>query len=153
MIFQDTDIKWNELVDALKGDKLHQYEKQKRERADALVTRAAKLIAPCIEPDFSSGFDWIVEQIKSADQYKHLHNEIQISKAISYVKMKKFTEAIETLKEFAKKGSDIAGSASTNLAAIFFLQNDLSQAQKYATIAVELDPYNAQGKYLQLFAV
>ena len=59
--------------------------------------------------------------------------------------MKKFNEAIETLKEFAKKGSDIAGSASTNLAAIFFLQNDLAQAQKYATIAVELDPYNAQG--------
>ena len=83
--------------------------------------------------------------MKTAEQYKHLYNEIQISKAISYVKMKKFNEAIDTLKEFAKKGSDIAGSASTNLAAIFFLQNDLQQAQKYATIAVELDPYNAQG--------
>ena len=94
---------------------------------------------------YLSGFDWVADQLKTAEQYKHLYNEIQISKAISYVKMKKFNEAIETLKEFAKKGSDIAGSASTNLAAIFFLQNDLAQAQKYATIAVELDPYNAQG--------
>ena len=67
--------------------------------------------------------------------------------------MKKFNEAIETLKEFAKKGSDIAGSASTNLAAIFFLQNDLAQAQKYATIAVELDPYNAQGWLPFLFFI
>ncbi|XP_063715762.1 intraflagellar transport protein 88 homolog [Symsagittifera roscoffensis] len=139
-----TDTKWNELVDAIKGDRLYHYEKSKRDKADQLVVRSAKLIAPCIEPEFSQGFDWVADQMKTAEQYKHLYNEIQISKAISYVKMKKFNEAIDTLKEFAKKGSDIAGSASTNLAAIFFLQNDLQQAQKYATIAVELDPYNAQ---------
>lgn len=52
---------------------------------------AAKLIAPAIDQTFTEGYDWIVETIKTST-YSDIASELEISKAIQYLKQKDFIQ-------------------------------------------------------------
>src|SRR4051812_844716 len=97
---------------------------------------AAKLIAPAIESSFSSGFDWVVETVKSSPSAE-IASELEIAKAVQFLKVKDFSKvvhqycinstlpysqltknwtwmkAIETLKAFEKKDAKLVGTAAT----------------------------------------
>ncbi|XP_077473984.1 intraflagellar transport protein 88 homolog isoform X1 [Stigmatopora argus] len=140
-IAANDDIRSNMLMEALKNDKLYQLERDLKARAEKYVMTAAKLIAPVIESSFAAGFDWCVDMVKGS-QYVELANDLEINKAITYLRQKDFNQAVAILKTFEKKESRVKSAASTNLSALFFLEKDYEQAERYADLAMIADRYN-----------
>ncbi|XP_068602171.1 intraflagellar transport protein 88 homolog [Brachionichthys hirsutus] len=128
-------------AEAIKNDALHQMEKDLKARAEKSIMTAAKLIAPVIEDSFATGFDWCVDAVKGS-QYVELANDLEINKAITYLRQKDFSQAVETLKTFEKKDSRVKSAAATNLSSLFFLGQDYEQADRYADLAMNADRYN-----------
>lgn len=56
-----------------------------------------------IEDSFSSGYNWCVDTIKMSSQHSQLANDLEINKAVMFLKQKDFTSAVETLKAFEKQ--------------------------------------------------
>ncbi|XP_020568872.1 intraflagellar transport protein 88 homolog isoform X2 [Oryzias latipes] len=135
------DSSTNMVIDAIKNDKLYQMERDKKAQAEKYIMTAAKLIAPAIETSFASGFDWCVDMVK-ASQYVELANDLEINKAITYLRQKDFNQAVETLKTFEKKDSRVKSVAATNLSFIYFLEKDYDQADRYADLAMNANRYN-----------
>ncbi|KAJ6662354.1 hypothetical protein lerEdw1_012518 [Lerista edwardsae] len=109
--------------------------------AEKYIMTAAKLIAPTIESSFAIGYDCCVEAVK-ASPYVELANDLEINKAITYLRQKDFNQAVETLKMFEKKDSRVKSAAATNLSFLYFLENEFTQANNYADLAVNSDRYN-----------
>ncbi|KAK1340689.1 hypothetical protein QTO34_017080 [Cnephaeus nilssonii] len=131
----------NLVIEAIKNDHLRQMERERKAMAEKYIMTAAKLIAPVIETSFAVGYDWCVEVVK-ASQYVELANDLEINKAITYLRQKDFNQAIETLKMFEKKDSRVKSAAATNLSFLYYLENDFAQASSYADLAVNSDRYN-----------
>ncbi|XP_053165751.1 intraflagellar transport protein 88 homolog isoform X2 [Hemicordylus capensis] len=131
----------NLLMEAIKNDSLRQMERERKATAEKYIMTAAKLIAPAIETSFAIGYDWCVEVVK-ASQYVELANDLEINKAITYLRQKDFNQAVETLKMFEKKESRVKSAAATNLSFLYFLENEFTQANIYADLAVNSDRYN-----------
>ncbi|XP_033843488.1 intraflagellar transport protein 88 homolog [Periophthalmus magnuspinnatus] len=131
----------NMVIEAIKNDRLHQMERNLKTQAEKYIMTAAKLIAPAIESSFAVGFDWCVEMVKNS-QYVELANDLEINKAITYLRQKDFNKAVETLKTFEKKDSRVKSAAATNLSGLYFLEKDFEQADRYADLAMSADRYN-----------
>ncbi|XP_056633007.1 intraflagellar transport protein 88 homolog [Diorhabda sublineata] len=124
---------------AIQDDDLHRYEMKKRKEAEYCILTAAKLIAPFIEDSFGKGYDWCVSAIKNSE-YGRLASDLEINKAVMFLKQKQLPEAIETLKSFEKE-SVIAINAAVNLSFIYYLQGDYDNALRYAEV---VEKHNAQ---------
>nr|XP_019956240.1 PREDICTED: intraflagellar transport protein 88 homolog isoform X1 [Paralichthys olivaceus] len=137
------DTSSNMVTEAIKNDKLHQMERDLKVLAEKYIMTSAKLIAPAIETSFATGFDWCVDMVKSS-QYVELANDLEINKAITYLRQKDFNqvEAVETLKTFEKKDSRVKSAAATNLSFLHFLEKEYEQADRYADLAMNADRYN-----------
>ncbi|XP_048388465.1 intraflagellar transport protein 88 homolog isoform X1 [Stegostoma tigrinum] len=131
----------NLVIEAIKNDPLRQMERERKAMAERFIMTAAKLIAPAIEASFASGYDWCVEMVK-ASQYVELANDLEINKAITYLRQRDFNQAVETLKMFEKKDSRVKSAAATNLSFLYFLENDFGLADRYADLAMSADRYN-----------
>ncbi|KAL4609141.1 hypothetical protein GN956_G24396 [Arapaima gigas] len=131
----------NLVLEAIKNDQLHQMERDRKALAEKFIMTSAKLIAPAIESSFAAGFDWCVEMVKSSP-YVELANDLEINKAITYLRQRDFNQAVETLKMFEKKESRVKSAASTNLSFLYFLEKDYEQADRYADLAMMADRYN-----------
>ncbi|XDV30642.1 hypothetical protein PO909_033509 [Leuciscus waleckii] len=131
----------NMVIEAIKNDKLHQMERDRKALAEKYIMTSAKLIAPAIESSFAAGFDWCVDMVKGS-QYVELANDLEINKAITYLRQRDFKQAVETLKMFEKKDSRVKSAAATNLSFFYFLEKDYDQADRYAELAMSADRYN-----------
>ncbi|ETE73657.1 Intraflagellar transport protein 88-like protein [Ophiophagus hannah] len=165
-ISQGDDPHTNLLIEAIKNDSLRQMERERKATAEKYIMTAAKLIAPAIETSFAVGYDWCVEMVKTS-QYVELANDLEINKAITYLRQKDFNQAVDTLKMFEKKDSRVKSAAATNLSFLYFLrkkamertmgqlpsnseelrveilvENEIIQASNYADLAVNSDRYN-----------
>ena len=56
-----------------------------------------------IEDTFSSGYNWCVDTIKMSSQHSQLANDLEINKAVMFLKQKDFASAVDTLKTFEKQ--------------------------------------------------
>ena len=61
-----------------------------------------------------------IECVKSSP-YPELASELEMAKALTYLRQRDFAKAVETLKGFEKKDSKMAATASTNLSFLYFL--------------------------------
>ena len=139
----DNDPLSNLILEAIKNDSLRKIERQRKHEAEHSILMASKLIAPMIEEDgFSSGYNWCVDAIKMS-QHSQLANDLEINKAVMYLRQKDFGNAVDTLKAFEKQDTKVASTAATNLSFLYFEQGDREQAEKYAELAKEADSYNA----------
>eukprot|EP00071_Canis_lupus_P031872 XP_022265429.1 intraflagellar transport protein 88 homolog isoform X2 [Canis lupus familiaris] len=102
----------NLVIEAIKNDRLRQMERER-----------------CVE-------------VVKASQYVELANDLEINKAITYLRQKDFNQAVETLKMFEKKDSRVKSAAATNLSFLYYLENEFAQASSYADLAVNSDRYN-----------
>ena len=132
----------NLILEVIKNDSLRKIERSKRSESEHNILMAAKLIAPMIEESFSSGYNWCVDTIKLS-QHSQLANDLEINKAVMYLKQKDFGNAIDTLKTFEKQETKVASTAATNLSFLYFLQGDNDMAEKYAELGKDTDSYNA----------
>jgi intraflagellar transport protein 88 len=106
---------------------------------DHALIMAGQLVAPVIEKDVPTGFDWVVDTLRSSN-CNDLANDMEIAKALNCIyssrwvrdeeerdgrltkvdmKHKDFEKAIETLKAFEKKDQKMVGTASTNLSFLY----------------------------------
>nr|CAB3255439.1 intraflagellar transport protein 88 homolog [Phallusia mammillata] len=129
-------------LDAIRNDSLRQLERKRKLIAERCILTAAKVIAPAIKSTFSEGFDWCVEQVKSSS-YHDLANDLEIHKALLYLKERDFSQAVSILKTFEKKDTQVKSQAATNLSFIYFLQGNFENARRYADAAVKADRFNA----------
>ncbi|XP_041114744.1 intraflagellar transport protein 88 homolog isoform X3 [Polyodon spathula] len=135
------DPQTNLVIEAIKNDQLRQMERERKALAEKYIMTSAKLIAPAIETSFAAGFDWCVEMVKTS-MYVELANDLEINKAITYLRQKDFNQAVETLKMFEKKDSRVKSAAATNLSFLYFLEKEYGQAERYADLAMNADRYN-----------
>lgn len=146
---QQSDLEDNDeaLDDAIEGDapndSLKAELRDRQKMMDHSIIMAGQLIAPAVEKDIPSGYDWVVECLRSSN-CNDLANEMEIAKALNYMKHKDFEKAIETLKAFEKKDQKMVGTASTNLSFLYFLERNYNSAEKYADYAINVDKYNAK---------
>lgn len=118
--------------------------RRRKELHDDLILKVARLIAPLVDEkeSYVAGYKWMVDQLRH--DYETVSSKVELDLAMSYMKKRKFEEAIEVLKAFEKKDSELRAMAGTNLSFIYFLENDFPQAEKHANLAIEADRYNAQ---------
>ncbi|KAF2357550.1 Tetratricopeptide repeat [Trinorchestia longiramus] len=135
------DAHGNLILEVIRNDTLRKVERQLRQEAERAILTAAKLISPVIEDDYSDGYNWCVNAIKNS-QYPELASDLEINKAVMFLRQKNFREAVDTLKMFEKKETKVASTAATNLSFLYILQKDLSQAELYATQARDSNGYN-----------
>lgn len=140
------DKQYSLILEVIKNDTLRKSEREKKAEAERCIMMAAKIISPGIEKTFSAGYDWCIEEVKSS-QYMELAHNLEIDKAIGYLRQKDFQQAIETLKSFEKKDTKVAATAATNLSFLYSLASDVhegegSNADKYAEVALSADRYN-----------
>lgn len=129
------------VLDVITQDSLALHEEKEKRTAEKLVVMAAKLIAPVIENTFSAGFDWCIHLVRQS-RYAELAAELEITKAVTYLKAREFKKAVEVLKTFEKTESKMKSAAATNLSFLYFLQSQYAQADKYADVAMKADKYN-----------
>jgi intraflagellar transport protein 88 len=132
---------------SLLHDDLHEFLKDQQRKHCDYILKAARLISEVVDEDWERGFDYIIDQLKSFALKKggktNIVGEVEMAKALTYMKHKKFSAAIEALKEFERKDKKLQTRAATNLTYLYLLEGDLKNAQKHANLAVETDKYNA----------
>ena len=73
-----------------------------------------------IDISLASAYDWCIDAVKNSP-YAGLASELEITKALSYLKLKDFGKAIECLKLFERKDAKMASAAATNLSFLYYL--------------------------------
>lgn len=68
------------------------------------------------------GYNWCVEAINSSG-YAPLAGDLEINKAVTFLKQNDIPQAMETLKTFQRKESKVASTAASNMAFVHFLVN------------------------------
>lgn len=132
-----------ELDDVLKEDGLKDQLRLKQRQSTKYLLVAAKLLAPVIESDIVSGFNWIGEILR-AQNHQSLATEMEMGKALYFMRSREYDKAIETLKSYEKKDQTLVAHAATNLSFIYFHEADYQNAIKYADIAMKHNRYNAK---------
>lgn len=130
------------VIDLMKNDKFAAYENHQKHLAKKNVLMSANLISSIIEENFNDGYTWCVEMIKNSFNFAVLANELELNKAIMYLKQHDIHQAIETLKYYEKKEPAIAANAIVSLTFIYIKMNDMANAMKYAEISRDIDSYN-----------
>ena len=125
------------------NDKLKEENKNKRKEEIRLIINAEKLIAPEIENDIIDAYDWILEKLK-ASSYPEVESEVEIFKAMAFLKKKEIERAIETLKGLEKKDKATMSRVASNISFLYFLENNYNEAERYVDIAISHDRYNAK---------
>ena len=118
--------------------------KRRKKKAAKVVLDAAKLISPVIEENYTDGYNWIIDYLKgSKSNYHDVQSEVEIKKAVNFIKEKRIDDAIQTFKGFEKKDRKMMAQASTNISFLYFLEGDLNSSEKYADVALNYDKFNA----------
>jgi intraflagellar transport protein 88 len=125
------------------NDKLKEEGKARRKDEIRLIISSAKLIAPVIENDVIESYDWILEKLKTSS-YPEVESEVEIFKAMAFLKKKEIERAIETLKGLEKKDKTTMSRVASNISFLYFLEKNYSEAERYVDIALSNDRYNAR---------
>jgi len=129
--------------DVLDDDGLKLTMRERHKQTQKYLSMAAKLLAPVIDRDIVAGFDWVADALRVASQ-PSLATEMQIGKALYFMRSRQFDKAIETLKSYEKKDVTLVAHAATNLSFIYFHEGDYQNAVKYADMAMKHNRYNAK---------
>merc|ERR1719313_1824338 len=127
----------------LEDDGLKQALRERQKQSNKYLSVASKLLAPVIDKDIVAGFDWVGDMLR-AQSHQSLATEMEIAKALYFMRSKEFDKAIETLKSYEKKDQQLVAVAATNLSFIYFHEADYMNAIKYADIAMKHNRYNAK---------
>ncbi|OHS94862.1 TPR Domain containing protein [Tritrichomonas foetus] len=108
-----------------------------------LVMLASRLVATKSEKDWQQSYEFVLQQLKRS-KYPEAAGEFEIAYSLAYLNHQQPDKAIEMLRSIRKKDPSLMTLAATNLSFLYFLEQDFESADKYATIALDHDKYNAQ---------
>ncbi|KAH8262745.1 hypothetical protein KR026_011132, partial [Drosophila bipectinata] len=107
------------VLQAIKTDELALYTKNRRNAEKRSITMIVDLISPIIEENYNDGYNWCIEIIKTSN-LAWLANELELNKALVYLRQNDVTQAIETLQMYDRKSEgSMTASALTNLSFIY----------------------------------
>lgn len=129
------------IYEAVRTDELSQWESKQHQFTRKAILMSANLISGVIEESFDEGYAWCVDAIKSS-QHQSLASELDLNRALMFLKQDDPQQAIESLQYFEKRETNVAISASINLTFIHLMMNNLPMATKYAESMRKLDSYN-----------
>lgn len=140
IIQDDVDVQ----TEVLKRDSLSQIVQKANREAEKSIICSANLISRYIDDNYASGYNWCLDTIKNSDHYSSLSGDLEITKAIAYLRNNKSPEtAIDALKSFDKRENRIASVAYTNLSFIYYLLENYESAESQASQGRECDMYSA----------
>lgn len=87
----------DELEEKKENDDLNDDLKERKRVACNYLVDAAKLISPTIADDEIEGYNWIIDMLKNSP-FSEVESEIEITKALCFLKRKQLDKAIKTLK-------------------------------------------------------
>lgn len=109
-----------------------------------LVLRAAKLIAPRLQPgDPETGFQWCLEELSKVKLIR-LSHDVMMAKASYFLSIADIDRAAQVLKQFEKHGGSMRVKAATNLSFLYLLEGNITEAQRYANLALSHDECHVQ---------
>nr|NP_724347.3 no mechanoreceptor potential B, isoform D [Drosophila melanogaster]AAF57218.4 no mechanoreceptor potential B, isoform D [Drosophila melanogaster] len=112
-------VKHRYVVQALKKDELAVYRNERRNAVKRSITMIVDLISPFIEDNYNDGYNWCIEIIKTSN-LAWLANELELNKALVYLRQNDVHQAIETLQMYDRKSEgSMTASALTNLSFIY----------------------------------
>ncbi|XP_055682344.1 intraflagellar transport protein 88 homolog [Lutzomyia longipalpis] len=129
------------IFETIRSDELQLWEQKQQQFTRKAILMTANLIAPAIEDSFDDGYNWCVEAIKNS-KHQSLASELDLNRAIMFLKQDDPTQAIDSLQYFEKRETNVAINASINLTFIYLLMNNLQMASNYAESMRRLDSYN-----------
>ena len=121
------------------GNQLH-IERREQVRLVMLVSR---LVASKSEKDWQESFEFVLQELKKS-KFPEAAGEFEIAYSLEHLNHRNAQKAIEMLRQIRKKDPQLMALAATNLSFLYFLEQDFDNADKYASIALEHDKYNAQ---------
>lgn len=131
-------------TEVLRRDELSQIVQRVNREAEKNVINASNLISPIIEETYAAGFNWCLEMIKNSNHFASLSGDLEINRAIAYLRNHKSPEAaIDALKSFDKRENRVASLAYTNLAFIYFFLENNELAESQALQGRDCDMYSA----------
>ncbi|XP_058465292.1 intraflagellar transport protein 88 homolog [Malaya genurostris] len=140
MFQANTNPSYEYINEMIKSDELRAYEQKIRHLAEKNILISANLISTIIDDYFNDGYSWCVETIKNS-YFAPLAVDLELKKAVIYLKQDDIQQAIDTLKYFEKKESNIAINAAINLSFIYILKKDIAAAETYTETAKKIDSY------------
>ncbi|TMW46673.1 hypothetical protein DOY81_008249, partial [Sarcophaga bullata] len=112
----------------LKNDELAIYIKQRKNDEKRAITMIVDLISPIIEDNYNDGYNWCIEVIKTSN-LSWLASELELNKALVYLRQNDVNQAIETLQMYDRKSEgSMTASALTNLTFIYINLGNLEMA-------------------------
>lgn len=108
------------IYNAIQSDELQKYEYKLKSQAQRSILLTVNLISSVIENNFNEGYSYCVETIKYSG-FSKLATELEINKALIFLKLDDVNQAIDALKYFEKKDSNVAVNAAINLTFIYLL--------------------------------
>lgn len=120
MINSSTNPSHEYIYNAIQSDELHHYEQKMKNQAQRAILVTINLISSVIENNFNDGYAWCVDTIKYSG-FSKLATELEINKALIFLKLDDVNQAIDALKYFEKKDSGVAVNAAINLSFIYLL--------------------------------
>ncbi|XP_043643365.1 intraflagellar transport protein 88 homolog isoform X1 [Drosophila teissieri] len=123
-----TRVKHRYVVQALKKDELAIYTNERRNAVKKSITMIVDLISPFIEDNYNDGYNWCIEIIKTSN-LAWLANELELNKALVYLRQNDVNQAIITLQMYDRKSEgSMTASALTNLSFIYISLSNLEMA-------------------------
>ncbi|XP_017052592.2 LOW QUALITY PROTEIN: intraflagellar transport protein 88 homolog [Drosophila ficusphila] len=120
--------KQRSVLKAIKKDELAAYTNQRRNAEKRSITMIVDLISPLIEENYNDGYNWCIEIIKTSN-LSWLANELELNKALVYLRQNDVNQAIETLQMYDRKSEgSMTASALTNLSFIYISLGNLEMA-------------------------
>lgn len=136
-----TNITQEYIFEAIRCDELSQFEAKQQQFVRKAILMTANLISAVIEESFDDGYNWCVDAIKNS-KHQSLASELDLNRAIMFLKQDDPLQAIESLQYFEKRETNVAINASINLTFIYLMMNNIPMASKYAESMRKLDSYN-----------
>lgn len=127
----------------LDTDGLREALRAKRSALAKCIATAAKILAPLVEEDVAAGFEYVVAQLRTHN-HPAMANELEIAKALHFVRERQVDKAVEVLKSYEKKDKQLMARAATNLSFIYLHEGDINAAARYADVAMHHNRYNAK---------
>jgi len=115
---------------------------KRQQEANQCIYTIARIIAPAIDTDWAIGYKWIIDTLRT--DHESIASQMEIERALQYLKHSKFDKAIELFKNFERKDAHLKAMAATNLSFIYFIENDFVNCEKYSDLALKQDRYNAR---------
>jgi intraflagellar transport protein 88 len=122
-------------------DPLKEYLIMKKKENTNIIVNVALVMIHYIDKDPLKAFDYIIEAVKK-EGAKDILNEIEMAKAMYFLKKRDVEKTIQILKSFENKNKKLISRVANNISFLYFVEGDSSNAEKYANLALENERYN-----------